>query len=103
MEHKRRKNQGGPRPRGPRPNPAPGLMGPRPGSRGSRGHQDGPRGPLHRNRDNPIAPHSQYSQSTPGHNANSRPMPPQTISPLNAVPPSTNVCFVQNLIYFKLS
>lgn len=37
MEHSHRKGHGMPRPRGPRPNPAPGLMGPRPGS--------GPRGP----------------------------------------------------------
>ncbi|XP_053628027.2 trithorax group protein osa isoform X3 [Cherax quadricarinatus] len=37
MEHSHRKGHGMQRPRGPRPNPAPGLMGPRPGS--------GPRGP----------------------------------------------------------
>ncbi|XP_066968398.1 uncharacterized protein [Macrobrachium rosenbergii] len=37
MEHSHRKSQSLQRPRGPRPNPAPGLMGPRPGS--------GPRGP----------------------------------------------------------
>ncbi|KAK4308678.1 hypothetical protein Pmani_019629 [Petrolisthes manimaculis] len=37
MEHSHRKGPGMQRPRGPRPNPAPGLMGPRPGS--------GPRGP----------------------------------------------------------
>ncbi|KAK7083059.1 hypothetical protein SK128_020274 [Halocaridina rubra] len=37
MEHSHRKSHSVQRPRGPRPNPAPGLMGPRPGS--------GPRGP----------------------------------------------------------
>ena len=61
LEHTHRKGPGGRGIRGPRPNPAPGLMGPRPSVRG---HHDSSRGRIQRRMNENAATSSGSSQMT---------------------------------------